>query len=269
MSALGLLHRRVSPFGIAGRLLRFPLRLLPGGVVVPVLGGINRGFRWVTGAATAGCWLGIYEEEHQAALRRLVPEGSVVYDVGANVGFYTLALARLVGPSGKVYAFEPEARNVSMLRRHVELNGLGQVTIVQVAVSAGAGLVGFSGDREQGRMAQTESYLVPTVSLDEFVARGYPIPAFVKMDVEGAETMVLEGAASILARRQTSWMIATHGAHLQASCRNTMACTGHALTNMSFGAVTEKDADFLAIPSEHGAGADQVPLGSTHANRRP
>lgn len=250
MSALGWLHRHVSPFGLGGRLLRYPLGLVPSGAVVPVLGGINRGCRWVAGAATAGCWLGIYEEEHQAALRRLVTEGSVAYDVGANVGFYTLALARLVGPSGKVFAFEPEARNAHLLRRHVELNRLRQVTIVQAAVSAEYGLAGFSGDREQGHLDAAGGYLVPTLSLDEFVARGYPMPDFVKMDVEGAETMVLDGAASILSRRQTSWMIATHGAALQLSCRDTMIRTGHALASLSFGGVDEGDVDFLAMPRE-------------------
>lgn len=250
MSTLGAIHRRVSPFGLAGRLVRFPLRLVPRGAVVPILGGLNRGYRWVAGAATAACWLGIYEEDHQAALRRLVSEGAVVYDVGANVGFYTLAMARLVGPSGKVFAFEPEARNAHLLRRHIELNNLRQVTVVQAAVSSEHGLIGFSGDREHGRMADVSGYLIPTMSLDEFIGRGYPPPSFIKMDVEGAEAKVLEGSQSILSRGQTSWMIATHGADLNASCRHTMLRTGHVLANLGFIALGDNDADFLAVPRD-------------------
>lgn len=248
MSFAAALHQRFSPFSLAGRLIRSPMRLVPKGAVVPVLGGINKGYRWVAGASTAGCWIGSYEADHQAAIARLVAPGMVVYDVGANVGFYTLAAARIVGPSGHVFAFEPEARNVGLLRRHVALNQLRNVTIVQAAVGEREGLVGFAGEREQGRVTDQGDFLVPALSLDGFIASGRPAPDFVKMDVEGAEAMALAGAARLLQRAGTNWMIATHSAALNVRCRALLDASGHALAGHDMGGVTGDSPDFIAVP---------------------
>ncbi len=112
MSIAATIAQRVSHRTVAGKAIRLPLRLIPNNMVVPVLGGINRGMRWVTGAGTtSGCWLGSYEEDHVGALRQVVRPGMIAYDVGANAGFYTLALSRIVGDAGRVFSFEPDARN--------------------------------------------------------------------------------------------------------------------------------------------------------------
>lgn len=250
MSFAGFLHRRVSPFSVAGRVLRIPLRLIPDGTVVPVLGGVNRGYRWIAGASIAGCWIGNFEEDHQCALRRLVAPGMVAYDIGANVGFYTLALARLVTPSGQVYAFEPDARNAHLLRRHLKINAIENVTVVQIAVSSGSGLVAFEGERDQARIARQGRYIVPSISLDEFMAQGNPFPSFIKMDVEGAEAMVLDGASSILSQAATSWMVATHSAALRTRCQEVLSRTGLALRGFDFTGLSGEEFDFLALPRE-------------------
>jgi FkbM family methyltransferase len=250
LSLAGFLHRRISPFGVAGRALRIPLRLIPDGAVVPVLGGVNRGYRWIAGASTAGCWFGSFEEDHQSALRRLVAPGMVAYDIGANVGFYTLALARLLTPSGHVYAFEPDARNAHLLRRHLKINAVDNVTVVQTAVSSGGGLVAFEGERDQARMASEGRYLVPSISLDEFIARGNPFPSFIKMDVEGAEAMVLEGATSILSRAATSWMVAMHSDALRSRCRDVLSRSGCVLRGFDFAELSGEEFDFLALPRD-------------------
>src|SRR5258708_40084915 len=105
-----------------GRALRLPLRLLPAGMVVPVVQGPLRGMYWVVGSYNHGCWLGSYEQPAQQIFRKLIHEGSVVYDIGANVGFFTLLASKLSGRSGKVYAFEPVSQNRQMLQSHLELN---------------------------------------------------------------------------------------------------------------------------------------------------
>src|SRR6267143_3626666 len=76
-----------------GKLLRLPLRLLPKQAVVPVLQGELRGTRWIVGSSTHGCWLGTYEHENQRLFASLVLASGLVYDLGANVGFYTLLAA--------------------------------------------------------------------------------------------------------------------------------------------------------------------------------
>jgi hypothetical protein len=129
------LHSAPDPKSFIGQVVRLPLRFVPNNRTVRVLGGINKGSRWITGSGpTHGCWLGNYEADHAIALPRIITPGSIAYDVGANVGFYTLALSRLVGESGHVFAFEPAARSVYFLRRHLELNNIGNVTVVQTAI---------------------------------------------------------------------------------------------------------------------------------------
>ena len=162
---------------------------------------------WITGSGTThGCWVGNYEADHASALPHLIKPGMIAYDVGANAGFYTLALARLVGETGHVFAFEPVARSVYNLRRHLELNKLRNVTVVQTAISNGSSLLKF-GDF---RPSKENSYLVHSMSLDQFIAAGNPYPSFIKMDIEGAERMALDGAVAILSKRDATWMLATH-----------------------------------------------------------
>src|SRR5204862_8148905 len=89
---------------LLGRLLRAPLAAIPRSAVVPILTGPNRRFRWSVGAGDHGCWLGSYEIEKQLAIWRACRPGATVFDVGANVGFYTLLMARAVGRAGQVVA---------------------------------------------------------------------------------------------------------------------------------------------------------------------
>jgi FkbM family methyltransferase len=240
---------RISPFSFAGRILRFPLWLVPRSAVVPVLSGINRGRRWVAGASsTNSSWIGTYEQDHARALQRMVKPGAVAYDVGANVGYYSLALATLVGSTGRVFCFEPEARNMNLLRRHVEMNHVTNATLVQAAVSSGAGLVGFEGDNEQGHIGGSSSYFIPSLSLDEFIARGNPSPSFVKMDIEGAERWALDGAKDLMARREAIWMLATHSAELRVHCAELFTALGYRLAGFDGVSAPGSAADFLAFP---------------------
>ena len=94
-----------------GRVLHF----IPADYALTVPCGINRGRRWLRGAANAPEWMGIYELRKQRALRGLVSRGITVCDIGANAGFYTLGLARLVGGRGRVIAFEPLPRNLQKI----------------------------------------------------------------------------------------------------------------------------------------------------------
>lgn len=76
----------------------------------------------------------------QSAFLRIVPPDGTVYDVGAHAGFFTLLASQLVGPGGRVVAFEPDPGNRSYLERHIRLNRVGNVTIVDAAVSDRTGI---------------------------------------------------------------------------------------------------------------------------------
>lgn len=159
---------------------------------------------------------GIYDAPFAAYLRRSLSAGQVAYDVGANVGLFTLLMAWQVGPTGHVTAWEPEPRNLTFLRENVALNyadrwvdvrdaGVGethdQVALHRVSRFQGNhSIVPFEGAEVGLAVAVEESDTVPIrlEPLDDHVGR-HPEVALVKVDVEGAEAQVLRGARRLLA----------------------------------------------------------------------
>lgn len=143
-----------------------------------------------------------YEPELQV-LHRCVRPGSVAVDVGASYGIYTCVLARLVGPEGRVYAFEPEAEAAQVLRRNARRNRLGWVRVIQAACADSSGAAALCHERDPsrnwialGRAVTWGSEVVEVVRLDDIV----PAADFLKLDVEGAEELVLRGATDLLRR---------------------------------------------------------------------
>ncbi len=189
-----------------GKLLRLPLRFLPGRMVVPVLRGVNKGYGWRVGSNIHGCWLGTYESDKQQLMSRLVKPGMIAYDIGANAGFYTLALAHMVGGEGAVYAFEPYTENALNILEHLQLNRCCNATLYQTAVSDQNGLSAFQVARSNsmGSLGEVGHYWVPTVTIDALIeTANLPVPDIVKMDVEGAESSVFDGASKLLGMRKT------------------------------------------------------------------
>jgi FkbM family methyltransferase len=157
----------------------------------------------------------------------------VVWDVGANAGFYTLALSRLVGNGGRVYAFEPLAENVDNILKHVELNDLSSVIVVQAALGERDGLVGFETARlnSMGRISEQEgSYLVPAFTVDAFVAQHPDArPDLLKIDVEGAESGLLRGATQFLRKAAPDIVLALHGETQSRQCFELLTELGYTL----------------------------------------
>jgi len=191
---------KLDPQSFMGAFVRLPLRLIPRDHVTVVRRGINKGFRWVVGSSIHGCWLGTYEHKKQTLMSRLLRPGMVVWDVGANAGFYSLAFSRLVGDAGKVYAFEPFAENTTNLLTHLRLNNIKNTQIVQAALAETTGLSGFSvaASNSMGHLSQqVSSYLVPSIAVDDFLARCPEArPDLFKIDIEGAESSLLLGGFS-------------------------------------------------------------------------
>jgi FkbM family methyltransferase len=86
---------------------------------------------------------GVWEPNVTAAFTRALAPGDVCLDIGAHIGYYTVLAARLVGPHGRVYAFEPSPASYRRLRSNVDLNGLSNVTTVELAVGAQEGRAVF------------------------------------------------------------------------------------------------------------------------------
>jgi len=156
-------------------------------------------------------YLGAYEKQDYDELVRIMPAGGVFLDAGANIGIYTLAMGRVAGPRGAVHSFEPNPSSFERLRRHVLQNGLGNVRLNPVAIAASEGRAKLNTPtRENSGAASLLSTNMPerfearhievhVTSLDAY-CRGRALDRvdLIKIDCQGYELQVLEGAAYVL-----------------------------------------------------------------------
>lgn len=151
---------------------------------------------------------GEFEPKLQELMRHLNLQGSVCVDVGANIGLHTILLSRLVGPSGKVFAFEPERQNFELLLRNLESNHADNVIALQAAVGDRPGTcrmalnpINHGDHRVCGSSANDRGPEVPVVTIDRAL-RGYPDGAvkFIKVDAQGYEHRILNGMGWTLRR---------------------------------------------------------------------
>ncbi len=152
------------------------------------------------------------------ALRAAIEPGDTVFDVGANIGFFATLLSRLVGPAGRVFAFEPEPENLAMLRANLARNACENVKVEALAVGARPGTATFSldettgstgylgGEATAGELAvgtgKVRLIEIPVETIDGLTTRLGIAPALIKMDIEGGEFQALEGADLTLTRHR-------------------------------------------------------------------
>lgn len=146
-----------------------------------------------------------YEKGTTRLFSDLIKEGMVVSDIGANVGYYSLIAARLVGESGRVFAFEPAPDNFALLVKNIEANGFGNIIPVQKAVSdkTGRGTLFLWNEPDLHNMREHHekgSIEVEVITIDEFMKNINRTVDLVKMDVEGSEMRVLEGMVETIRR---------------------------------------------------------------------
>jgi FkbM family methyltransferase len=186
-------------------------------------------------------------------LSALVTNGSMVFDVGANIGFFSMTFARWVGPEGRVIAIEPETRNIASLRRRVARAGVSQVvTCVHAAAADRPGQLrlalnpGHPGDHHLADNGEP----VAAVALDELAADDPRPVTLVKIDVQGAESMVLAGANRLIAQHRPAIFVEVHEPSLTrfGSSRRELIGTlvalgygGHRLTRSGIGAREEPE----------------------------
>lgn len=160
-----------------------------------------------------------HEPHVTRVMRPLLQPGTVMIDIGANIGYYTLLAASCVGSTGKVIAFEPSVANCALLHRSLQANHVENVVLHNVAVADTARVVGF-------RMYDSNGYIIPdhpsthpeqvqTVTLDH-VLRDEPRIDLIKMDIEGAEGRALQGMHRVMQRCQPIIFTELHPAALHA-----------------------------------------------------
>lgn len=225
-------------------LLRLPLRLIRRSDAVRILSGPLRGQRWIPASGTDGCWVGTYERESQRVFLDHVKPTDVVFDIGANVGFFTLLAAKL---AKRVYAFEPLPRNLEYLRRHLAMNKIGNAEVLPLAVAASTGTARFAVAEHpaMGGLGRGGDLEVETDTLDRLVTEGrIQNPDFMKIDVEGAEHDVLRGAATVLRETKPIIFLSAHGWQQHELCSALLAAAGYKIELLRDGAA---DGNYLVL----------------------
>lgn len=157
-----------------------------------------------------------WEQSTTKIFKKVVKEGNTVVDLGANIGYFTLLAAKLVGKKGKVYSFEPEPRNYNYLLKNIALNGYDNVFATQKAVSDETGKAklyicpydtghhtinqygGIKANKPDLIYDEKEFVEVEKIALDDFLKDIKQPINVIKMDVEGAEMLALSGMDRII-----------------------------------------------------------------------
>ena len=215
-------------------------------------------------------WLGTYESELQATINNLVQPGMVAYDVGANIGYISLLLARRVGGTGRVFAFEALPSNLERLHTNLELSGYSEIVdVVPVAVvecdRRVRFLVGPSGGmgKAEGSAGRQEVYYsdaleVEGISLDSFISqKGNPAPQVVKMDIEGGEVLAMPGMRRLLRTARPIVLLELHGPEASRVAWEVLSNADYRICGMQVGfpsvpslEALDWKAYLLAIPSQ-------------------
>jgi FkbM family methyltransferase len=153
--------------------------------------------------------IGTYERHVVRAVREHVRPGAVAFDIGANAGYIALVMAKGAGPGGRVFAFDPDPRSCRALEANAGRLRTGNLSVVPAAVGSAPGHVRLAtfaytlvSQMETATTAADAVFVeVDRTTIDSFVYdEGHPPPAVIKIDVEGAEEHVIQGAVTVLKR---------------------------------------------------------------------
>jgi FkbM family methyltransferase len=186
-----------------------------------VLSGKMRGAVFVNpvGQRSPAYVLGTFEPWIEAVMRTHVRAGDTVFDVGANVGWHSIGLSRLVGRTGLVFAFEPSPNDRTILETNVSANRIDNVTVMPLALAESVGRLSFACFTSPGvhHIVREDTPTDATIivvdgeSIDHLVYDvGLPKPSFLKVDVEGGELAVLRGARRLMADSRPTLVVELH-----------------------------------------------------------
>jgi FkbM family methyltransferase len=194
-----------------GQLIRWLLEpLLPAGTasyLADLPGGGQIELRYRERIGLSRMIHGKFESAEIMFLIQRAKPGTTAVDAGANVGLFTIPLARAVGSAGTVLAFEPSPENVARLRRNIALNALNNVAVYDAALAERCGRAWLQVERDPayhallptGSEQQDGVVEVETLRLDDaWIDAGRPLVSVMKVDVEGSEARVLTGAEAVL-----------------------------------------------------------------------
>ncbi len=183
---------------------------------------------------------GVYESATLAAIDKFVQPGFVCYDLGASVGYLSLLMAR---KASVVYAFEPAPHAMQEIEKQAAVNGMTNIIGIPEAVSDTQCEVSFAltdvayGSAIAKRQTNWPTIQVACTTLDTFAGK-YPPPDFIKIDVEGEEARVLQGARNLLQHKRPIICCEVHSTDLARQVQDIMTGYGYHLTSLDGGPLT-------------------------------
>jgi FkbM family methyltransferase len=244
----------------------------PGGYRTRVLSGPLRGLKFsMPRLERLSFALGTYERHVVQCMESYVRPGTVAYDVGANAGYMTLVLSKLVGSEGRVIAFEPDPKNARALQLNIDDNSRGNVTLLQRAVSDQNGDLTFATFDyslighivNEWTPSDAQLITVSSCSLDDLVFNeGLPLPQFIKISIAGAEDKVIRGALRLLDEARPVVVSAINVAIEAARKRDEVAMIfkdrGYREMPVAGGYNTDVSTGVLFVPNEASAARSQL-----------
>lgn len=194
-------------------------------VPVKIISGKLKGLSWGVCASTNNEYvLGNYEPDLQKIMSNLIRPNDVIFDIGAHYGYFTLLASRLVGNSGMVYSFEPMPQNFKGLEYNILINKINNAKLINCALSNKDSILQFSNNKNTVANTYisgspifdqlTSIIRLKATSLDNLLLRKeVALPNFMKIDVEGAEYDVLDGAGGIISQSKPFINLSTHDNH--------------------------------------------------------
>lgn len=203
----------------------------------------------VTGLAA---WYSGVERDHQRAFTALIQPGDTVIDVGANWGSHTLLFSKLVGAMGRVIALEPFPKAATELEWHLQANHCQNVKMLRIAASNQEGQAFFTvtDSSSTGGLSATHAdqrganqIAVTTSTLDGLVTQlKLGRITLIKVDVEGAESRVLEGAVDLIRKHRPRFIIDLHTPEQDLSVAQFLIERGYNLSRLSGPPIKRTDA---------------------------
>src|SRR5688572_25806156 len=180
---------------------------------------------------------GLYERDTERVIRKILRAGMHFVDVGANIGYFTVLAAKLVGPAGRVDAFEPDPINRARLMKHVEQNAVtDRVRVHAVGLGAEPGKVTLyhpkgaenhgSASIFQSAVGEGDAFSIDIARADQLIDR---VPDLIKMDIEGAELLAIRGMTRLLNGENPPAMIIEHNHETARAAGHSMADVFRAL----------------------------------------
>ncbi len=229
--------------------LKHKMKSVLSGICVRIWSGPLKGKRW---SFTSGLKFirGNYEQYKTDAFLETFTPGSIFFDIGAHVGYFSSIAAVINNGTGWVYSFEPRPMNIQFFRRHIEVNSFKNVTLIDAAAGQYDGFVQFD-DRHgsaTGFVSGKGNMKVKQVSVAGLIKNGMlPSPDFIKIDVEGGEISVLTDLDEFISLNRPKMLVATHGKECQDFTEAFLGKNNYSFRILNPEAVSG-DTEIIAIP---------------------